>query len=293
MSKSMDLDLLRQLGALARAGSLELAGEQLHLTASAVSRSMRRLEAALDTPLFDRHGRALQLNAAGRRLLEESLPLLAQAERIAGSFKGTASSLRCRIAGPARLHAHFARVPLQKLKKRYPKAEITFSNDTQDSALQAVVTGDAQFAVLANTDPLPDSRLRSLSLGLASSVVAISAAHALGARRSVPVREVMQHDFVVPLDQPRSATDQRGDGWRDDVFPRRHAWRTDDLLVAASLVRAGVALAYLPDKMLPDLQLHRLLVTGCPYRNVLSVSLVWREDLSAGWMQWLTGQLSA
>src|SRR5262249_49746548 len=112
--QAMDLDLLRQFGVLARTGSLELAGEQLHLSASAVSRSMRRLEAALDTALFDRHGRALQLNAAGRRLLEESLPLLAQAERIAGSFKGTGAGLRCRVAGPARLHAHFARVPLQK-----------------------------------------------------------------------------------------------------------------------------------------------------------------------------------
>ena len=289
----MDLDLLRQFGVLARAGSLELAGEQLNLTASAVSRSMRRLETALDTSLFDRHGRALQLNAAGKRLLEESLPLLAQAERIAGSFKGTSSGFRCRIAGPARLHAHFARMPLQKLKKRFPKGEIAFSHDTQESALQAVIAGDAQFAVLANLESLPDSRLRSVALGQASSVVAISSTHPLGSRRSVPVREVMQHDFVVPLDQPRTATGGGGDGWRDDVFPRRHAWRTDDLTVAAGLVRAGVALSYLPDKMLPDLQLHRLIVTGCPYRNVLSVSLVWREDLSTGWMQWLIGHLSS
>jgi hypothetical protein len=46
----------------------------------------------------------------------------------------------------------------------------------------------------------------------------------------------MQHDFVVPLDQPRTATGNGGDGWRDDVFQRHHAWRTDDLMVAAGLV---------------------------------------------------------
>lgn len=51
---------------IARAESVSVAAERLSITQPAVSRSLKELEEMLGTPLFDRIGRGLRLNEAGR-----------------------------------------------------------------------------------------------------------------------------------------------------------------------------------------------------------------------------------
>ena len=57
----MDWDKLRVFHAVADAGSLTHAGEQLHLSQSAISRQVRGLEEQLKSVLFHRHARGLLL----------------------------------------------------------------------------------------------------------------------------------------------------------------------------------------------------------------------------------------
>ncbi|MEL7138072.1 MAG: LysR family transcriptional regulator [Pseudomonadota bacterium] len=66
----MDWDKLRVFHAVADAGSLTHAGEQLHLSQSAISRQIRGLETALQTTLFHRHARGLLLTEQGEILYE-------------------------------------------------------------------------------------------------------------------------------------------------------------------------------------------------------------------------------
>ncbi|MBS0563427.1 MAG: LysR family transcriptional regulator [Proteobacteria bacterium] len=66
----MDWDKLRIFHAVADAGSLTHAGDQLHLSQSAVSRQIRSLEESLDTTLFHRHARGLILTEQGELLFE-------------------------------------------------------------------------------------------------------------------------------------------------------------------------------------------------------------------------------
>ena len=72
---------LRAFFAVARAGTLAAAGEELHLTPSALSKALRRLEAALGVELFDRDGFRLRLNASGERFRP-------QAQRLADLANG-------------------------------------------------------------------------------------------------------------------------------------------------------------------------------------------------------------
>jgi len=66
----MDWDKLRVFHAVADAGSLTHAGEQLHLSQSAISRQIRGLEEALQATLFHRHARGLLLTEQGELLYE-------------------------------------------------------------------------------------------------------------------------------------------------------------------------------------------------------------------------------
>lgn len=72
---------------IADAGTTAAAGTQLALSQSATSAALNELENQLASPLFDRIGRRLVLNAQGRALLDPARALLAAAvdlERLAG-----------------------------------------------------------------------------------------------------------------------------------------------------------------------------------------------------------------
>lgn len=64
------LPALAAFEAAARHQNFAHAGEELHLTASAVSHHVRKLEARLGVALFQRHARGVTLTAEGRRLAD-------------------------------------------------------------------------------------------------------------------------------------------------------------------------------------------------------------------------------
>lgn len=69
MARNLDLTALRAFVTVAELGGVTRAAGQLHLTQSAVSMQIKRLEEALDVPLFTRSGRALHLTSHGEKLL--------------------------------------------------------------------------------------------------------------------------------------------------------------------------------------------------------------------------------
>lgn len=81
-SRQLRLDLLHTFEAAARHLSFTLAGQELALSQSAVSRQIQQLEASLQAPLFERRHRALALTDAGRvmqRAVNDSLERLRDA----------------------------------------------------------------------------------------------------------------------------------------------------------------------------------------------------------------------
>lgn len=106
-------------------------------------------------------------------------------------------------------------------------------------------------------------------------------------RRRVELDDVLRCDFVCP---PRSllcgmARGEHGDGWRNDVLPRRIAYWTDDLQSLLALVRSGLALAYLPSFLLDSEDLVRIEISDCPYQCKESVFHVWSPTLAHGWQR--------
>lgn len=69
MSRNLDLAALRAFVTVAEAGGVTRAAVRLHLTQSAVSMQLKRLEEQLGQPLLDRSGRSVALTARGEELL--------------------------------------------------------------------------------------------------------------------------------------------------------------------------------------------------------------------------------
>ena len=89
------LEILREVE---RQGSLTAAAEALHLSQSALSHSVKKLELQLGTPVWEREGRQLRLTQAGQYLLSLATRLLPQfehAEMLIGQFaRGQRGTLR-------------------------------------------------------------------------------------------------------------------------------------------------------------------------------------------------------
>jgi LysR family transcriptional regulator, regulator for metE and metH len=76
---------------LAQTGSLAAAAEKLHLTQSALSHSIRKLEQVMGVTLWEKQGRKLQLTAAGRYLLAASAEVLPRLEAADQHLKALAT----------------------------------------------------------------------------------------------------------------------------------------------------------------------------------------------------------
>ncbi len=79
MIERIHLSILREVD---QCGSLTAAAERLHLTQSALSHTMKKLELISGTALWTKQGRNLQLTQAGEFLLREANRLLPQVERL-------------------------------------------------------------------------------------------------------------------------------------------------------------------------------------------------------------------
>lgn len=133
---------------VARLGSLAAAGQQVGLTAAAVGLQIRALEEAVNQRLFDRTGRSLVLNTAGRRMVAPVQELLARYEALAEPAEGEQISGTVVMGAlVSALMGAFADA-LWALKRQHPGLEVTlFAGQSADFATR-VERGELDAAVV-------------------------------------------------------------------------------------------------------------------------------------------------
>src|SRR5207342_3199174 len=90
LDMALRADLLPALAAFesaARHQNFAHAAEELHLTASAVSHHVRRLESRLGVSLFQRHARGVSLTFEGRQLADSASSAMADMESVVRSLR--------------------------------------------------------------------------------------------------------------------------------------------------------------------------------------------------------------
>lgn len=302
----MDIADLRSFLVIARYANLRSASADLHQSPSALSKAIKRLEAALNTPLFDRVGKSIRLNSHGEHLRERAIQLVGLADHLQAEFRGERQHLHCRIVGPAILQWRFGPLLASLLQSQYQNSGVAFESQFEDAAINALARGEADFALATGAAVhanLP-AGLEAVVLGSISMQLAASKSHPIlksqkrAKSGAVNVRvntaQILQHDFACPDRSLFCGIDRgaRSDGWRDDQLPRRIRFWLDDLQLLMALVRSGQALAYLPEFALAEPDLVRLHVTDCAYECVEQACLIWRPGSASGWQNTLVRLLS-
>ena len=139
---------LKSFLVVARLGSFSAAGKEIGLTAAAVGQQVRALEDELRKVLFDRSGRAIVLNTAGRGMVAPIRELIARYEALAAEERGEALSGTVVMGAlVSALMGAFAD-SLWALTRKYPELEVSlFAGQSADFAAK-VDRGELDAAVV-------------------------------------------------------------------------------------------------------------------------------------------------
>lgn len=144
---------LRQLEifcAVAQAGSTVAAADAVALSQSATSAALQQLEQAMGAQLFERVGRRLALNDAGRALLPEALALLEQARGIEQAFSVRAASLpvRLRVAASTTIGTYALPAVLAHLARSHPQLSVDLQIANTREVGEAVESLDVDLGLI-------------------------------------------------------------------------------------------------------------------------------------------------
>jgi len=130
------LDLLRGFEAAARLLSFTRAGEELHLTQSAVSRQMQELESQLGVKLFERRHRALALTDAGQQFYPAAAQVLATMRAATDRLRAQSGHRGLAVTTTHSFAALWLIPRLAGFTRRHPEVDVRISADTRVQDLE-------------------------------------------------------------------------------------------------------------------------------------------------------------
>ena len=193
-----DLTDLRLFVAMAEERNLTRGAARAFLAPSSASHRLRRLEDALQTPLFDRQPRGLEPTRAGEALLRHARQVFACIEQMHAELSPYASGIRGQVSLWANTHATHSYLPddLAGFLKRHPQVSVSLEERTSTEIAMAVAHGEIDVGVLADAGaqgagvvlwPYRQDRL----------VLIVPQGHALAQRARVAFAEVLDQAFVM------------------------------------------------------------------------------------------------
>lgn len=248
----MDWDKLRIFHAAAEAGSFTHAGEQLHMSQSAVSRQISALEANLKVTLFHRHARGLILTEQGEllnRTVAEVFAKLQTAETLLSDSTSKPSG-ELRVTAPIGFGTVWLTPRLREFGELYPdiRIELILNDDQVDIGMRA-----ADAAIWTREPEQADLIRRSL---FESRVRAFASAHY--------IRKHGTPKSIADLDQHRvigytgvSAQHLDAMSWietvgREDGEMREAVLRVNSVVAIKYAIRAGIGIGMIPDYLTDD-----------------------------------------
>ena len=199
MDVKLEVRHLRLLTAVAETGSVTEAGKRLHLTQSALSHQLRDAEEKLGTARFLRLGKKLVLTSAGEKLLCSARKVLEELGNTESQIEGMNGGTRgvVRISTECYTCYHWLPPVLKKFHARYPKVDVRIDADATRHALQWLLEGKLDVAVMVCTQPPRNRALRITPMFEDEMLLVMSPQHPLAARSHVSPRDLAQETALV------------------------------------------------------------------------------------------------
>ncbi len=242
----MDFDDLRLFLNLTRTLHFGRTSHECHISPSALSRAIQRLERSVEQQLFERDNRSVELTEAGARLRQFAAETLTQWERVSAELGGPTERLRGSISIFATVTACQSFLPelLSRFRQSHPDIHIRLETGYAADALGMLESKSIDVTVAALPEKIPRS--------LVARVLTYTPLIFVGPTRPCDVSRRIEGDPVdwgqLPLVLPAfGLARQAADRWlaRRDITPQIYSEVTGNEAIL-SLVSTGCGVGVVP-----------------------------------------------
>ncbi len=195
----MDIQNLSAFICVSEQHSFSRAAEQLFITQPAVSKRISALENELNTRLFDRIGKHIQLTEAGRALLPSALRILAEVDESKRAIGNLNEQVGGKLSIATSHHIGLHRLPpvLRAFTQQYPEVDLDIRFMDSEEACNCVLKGEAELAIAT----LPEKnwpQLRSQTIWRDPLDIVISSQHPQADLSQISVAALSKIPAILP-----------------------------------------------------------------------------------------------
>ena len=256
---NLTLKQLRAFVAVADTGNFTSAAQQLHVTASALSLTIKELESAVGTRLFERTTRQVHLAPAGRDFLPSARKLVDDLARAVEGIRDFQASTRgvLRIAGSPTYAGTLVPQLALEFRRLHPGVKVLVIDVLTDQVAARVASGEADLGI-APERPVPREVIQTQLFRDPLQLVC-RPDHPLAMQEPVQWSEVLRHPFISLA--PDYAASMRADlAFHSESLPLDPAVYVTFLPTALALVRGGEGITVQPSAAEPLAAAYGLVV---------------------------------
>jgi LysR family hydrogen peroxide-inducible transcriptional activator len=194
---SMEVHQLRYFVAVADEGSFSRAAAKVRVAQPSLSQQIRKLEAEVGQPLFDRLPRSVVLTEAGRCLIDYARQILASI----GDARRCVDELKGEVAGELAVGAIPTIAPyvlpglVVTFQKHYPQVTLEIVEDVTEGITRRIEAGELDVAVASTCQQTPT--LRRESLGSEPLLALVPEHHPLAKKDLVEFDDLKSQTFLL------------------------------------------------------------------------------------------------
>jgi DNA-binding transcriptional LysR family regulator len=193
----MDFTALRYFSETARVRSIRAASARLHVSASAISRQITKIEHELRVQIFDRRAKGMVLTPAGEVLNAKFEGMMREFERV----KSHIAALQNLHAGTVDVYCFqtaiesFVAPVLNRFHVQYPNVLFNVTMSSTDEAMEALIGGAAEISFILNP-PFRDA-IASTEVFRDTMVAAVAPSHPLAKRKIISLHDLAEFPFIL------------------------------------------------------------------------------------------------
>lgn len=269
MRNDLKLEALEQFVCVARTKNFTRAATELHLSQSALSRAIQKLEEQLGQPLFERKPREIVLTDLGELLLERAKVILKLVEDTFAELSEAGRRGRIRLGTIPTIAPYYLPVLLGSFAEMNPDISVIVQEDTTENLIKRCSHGEIDIAILAlpviakylEVEPLFDEEL----------LLVVPTGHPLATAKSVAIASVESYPFIM-LNEAHCLSDNISTFCRNQSVQPVTVERTNQLATIQELVALDHGVSIVPEMArrvdITDRRVYRSFSGEKPIRTV-------------------------
>lgn len=247
MPRFMNLTIrqIRYFVATAEIGKISTAAQQLNVTQSAITLSIKKLEETLQVELFVRMPNGVILTKSGQYFLKHCYDILDSLEscrhihqwsnKVSGSLN---------IAATHTVMGYFLPQHLLKIQQLYPNIEISLSELPRTKIEEKLQNGSLDIAILLSSN-INNPRIKTLPLFKSKRNLWLTENHHLIDKKEITFADISNEAYILlTIDESEQTTFNY---WKKTAFMPKIILRTRSTEAVRSMVANGVGITILSD----------------------------------------------